>query len=353
MNKITLLCCLLLSLFTWIGCDEINNMPTPNNPTQPLIGTVIDIQEMPNEIQTYITTHFPEQHIVAVFYKEHPPHPQNGNRPQNENDSENQQDHNQPNHDDNHHDEPYNHDDENNHPTTPCGSDTPENTNNGIYQVHLDNGTTLFFDENGNLVYTEQQGGEWWEHDNDQNEIAIAYDQLPESIILYIENNHPNHFIIKAEIEPDGNYEIRLNNGLKLYFDIDGNIIDQENEFALRLSSINMPDSAAIGQTITVTGYIVNESIYPFSGNTLRIVYAIENEMPSSFIDLSPDAQPFDSDIDIAPNDSIPFGFDIEIEPNSFAIGYDIAIIWPDVITSINPVFTNNPAITRGLIINP
>ena len=327
------------------------------------IGEVVYVQDVPAAIQAYINAHFPSQSIAAIYYNEHPPRPANhrpngngwGNKGFHAN-NENEDDHytNQYSNDDDDDDG-----DDNDHTNGgSCGNDgtsgapTPNN-DGGIYQVILADGTVLFFDENGNLVYTEGQGGEWWEQDHDHDEIPIAPNELPDTIVNYIATNYPDHFIIKAEIEPDGSYEICLNGGIKLYFDENGIVLGLENEFALRISSINFPDTVAMGQTVAVSGYIVNEGIYPFTGNTLSVVYAIEDETPSSFLSLDPDAQAFDSDLEIAPGDSIPFNFDVDIEATAFAIGYDIAIIWPDVPTVAYPVFTNNPAMSQEIVVLP
>lgn len=357
--KLIIVISLFLSL-CWIGCNEVSEVDMPSQPTADThmgagMGMTVDINELPAAIQNYIHIHYPEQNIEAIFFNEHPPY--NGH-----NGGEGNGQHRPPNHngytydnndgehgcdDDEYDDDEYDSNDCHNTPP-PIGS-----YDGGIYQVILSDGTTLFFDEGGNLVYIEDTQGEWWEQDQDHDELPIALSDLPDTIITYIETNYPDRFIVKAEWQPNGNYEVRLNGGIKLYFDENGGILNLENEFNLRISSLSFPDSVSIGQTVIMTGYIVNQSLYAFSGNTLRISLAIEDEIPTSLTALPPDAQPFDTDLSIAPSDSIPFTFPINIESALFMPGFDIAVVWPDVPTSINPIFTNNHIESRSVFVLP
>ncbi len=384
----SLLCSLL-----WLGCHETEDLGFPIPPPTPTtgmpIGISINVAELPAAIQTYIATNFPTQSIAAIFYNEHPPHryfrwsapPPGGNHHHGHNGgggNDDWHDHNGSAHDGGggNNDDWHNHNDSTYHDYNGSSNETdtlsnhhgachddsgsgdspalPTSGNNGgIYQVVLSDGMTLFFDENGNLVYIETPQGEWWENDHDHDELPIAISDLPDTIINHVAAYYPDHFIVKAEWQPNEQYEIRLNGGIKLYFDADGIALNLENEYGLRVSSISFPDTVQIGQTVLMTGYIVNESIYPFAGNTLRVGYDIEDEMPDSLLALLPYAQPFDSDLTIAPNDSIAFEFPIDIEAALFAPGFDIAIVWPDVPTSINPVFTNNPVMSKSVWVIP
>ena len=87
------------------------------------------------------------------------------------------------------------------------------------YEVKLDNGMELEFDSNGNLLSSD-----------DDN---VPTSQLPQAIIDYVNNNHPNNTIKEAEIEfEDGQkmYKVELDNDMELYFDMNGNFIKSEQD---------------------------------------------------------------------------------------------------------------------------
>ena len=52
----------------------------------------------------------------------------------------------------------------------------------------------------------------------------IPYDQLPQKIKDYLEENYPGIGLDEAEFE-DGEYELELDNGVELCFDQLGNFI--------------------------------------------------------------------------------------------------------------------------------
>jgi hypothetical protein len=80
------------------------------------------------------------------------------------------------------------------------------------YEVYLDNGFELYFDLNGNFIGFEV----------DERPIPIA--NLPQAILDYVATNYPNQTIVAAEID-DNYYEVTLNNGTELYFDLNGNFL--------------------------------------------------------------------------------------------------------------------------------
>ena len=217
------------------------------------------------------------------------------------------------------------------------GIDEAHQSENVVYKIKLIDDTELYFDANGNILYEETSEGEWWEGD-DNDEIAVAPNSLPANISSYIANNYPNTTIIVAEIESNGNYEIRLNNGLKLYFNHLGVFLYEENEFELVLSSLQFPDTVTIGDTATLSGYIINQSIYPFGTDDIDIVYGVEDEEPADPNAVIADDAINLPDNDIAAGDSIPFSITIPITAARFTPGADITVIWPDVPTAINPI---------------
>lgn len=192
------------------------------------------------------------------------------------------------------------------------GIDEAHQSENGVYEIRLIDDTELYFDANGNILYEETSEGEWWEGD-DNDEIAVAPNSLPANISSYIANNYPNTTIIVAEIESNGNYEIRLNNGLKLYFNHLGVFLYEENEFELVLSSLQFPNTVTIGDTATLSGYIINQSIYPFGPDDIDIVYGVEDEEPADPNAVIADDAINLPDNDIAAGDSIPFSITIPI----------------------------------------
>lgn len=57
---------------------------------------------------------------------------------------------------------------------------------------------------------------------------TIAVEDLPTVITDYIATNYPDAAITKAEQEDDGSYEVYLDNGLEVEFDMDGNFLKEE-----------------------------------------------------------------------------------------------------------------------------
>lgn len=63
--------------------------------------------------------------------------------------------------------------------------------------------------------------------DKDDDDIAVS--DLPQVVRDYIATNYPNNSIIEAEREDDDSYEVTLNNGIELYFDADGKFLSAED----------------------------------------------------------------------------------------------------------------------------
>ncbi|TBW27827.1 PepSY-like domain-containing protein [Gramella sp. KN1008] len=97
--------------------------------------------------------------------------------------------------------------------------------NNGNYEVELDNDIELIFDGNGNFLGQAQD-----ENDDDQGEDEenINPSELPQVILDYIAENYPDNSIIEAE-KDDDEYEVTLNNGVELEFDLEGNFLSEED----------------------------------------------------------------------------------------------------------------------------
>ncbi|MDP4709572.1 MAG: PepSY-like domain-containing protein [Saprospiraceae bacterium] len=85
----------------------------------------------------------------------------------------------------------------------------------GTYEIYLNNGWELYFDQNGNFIRADRDD-DWVDPLN-----------LPEAILLFIQNNYPNATIIRAEFD-EGTYEVLLSNRIELYFDQNGNFLFSE-----------------------------------------------------------------------------------------------------------------------------
>lgn len=90
----------------------------------------------------------------------------------------------------------------------------------GGFEIRLTKGIVLLFDGEGNFLEEKDKGGD---------EDHIAFEDLPQSILDYISANYPDKDFVKAEKEKNG-YEIKLTGGIELYFDEEGNLIKEEVE---------------------------------------------------------------------------------------------------------------------------
>lgn len=106
------------------------------------------------------------------------------------------------------------------------GIDEAERENNGNFEVELNNGVELVFDGDGNFLGIAQDQNE---DEDEHGETDIHPDDLPQAIKDYINLNYPDNFIIEAEIEENGFYEVTLNNGMELEFDETGNFLSAED----------------------------------------------------------------------------------------------------------------------------
>lgn len=96
---------------------------------------------------------------------------------------------------------------------------------NGNYEASLTNETELLFDANGQFI-EEIIEDEMDEDEEDEEEVT----EWPAAIDDYITQNYPDAMIEKVELEDDGSYEVELDNGVEVYFDADGNFLEEEIE---------------------------------------------------------------------------------------------------------------------------
>lgn len=80
------------------------------------------------------------------------------------------------------------------------------------YEVTLSNGVELEFDMNGNWI------------EIDCNNSAVPAALIPANIANMVATSYPNNYIVKIGIK-NQKYEVELNNGVDLVFDINGNFL--------------------------------------------------------------------------------------------------------------------------------
>lgn len=82
------------------------------------------------------------------------------------------------------------------------------------YEVEFVNGNTIDFDKDGEWTDVECKAG------------VVPEGIVPNQIVKYVEENHPNRTITGIERERRGGYKIDLNNGLELEFNKDYRLMD-------------------------------------------------------------------------------------------------------------------------------
>ena len=95
---------------------------------------------------------------------------------------------------------------------------------NNNYEVALNDGTELIFDQQGNFLGIDD------DDDDDFGDEDIAPGDLPADILEFIATHFPGVTIEEAERENNGNYEIELSDDVKLIFDADGNFLGRADD---------------------------------------------------------------------------------------------------------------------------
>jgi len=96
---------------------------------------------------------------------------------------------------------------------------TSEIEDNGNYEVELNSGVELIFDNNGAFLGIDDDGTD------DFGDTDINPADLPQNILDYVLVNYPNNTITEAELENNGNYEIELDDSTVLIFDGNGTFL--------------------------------------------------------------------------------------------------------------------------------
>lgn len=119
------------------------------------------------------------------------------------------------------------------------------------------------------LTFTSCSKDSNTETTNPLNSTAIRADSsirtasLPQAILDYISNNYPDITVKKSEIEDNGNYEVKLNNGVELIFDAEGSFLgidDDDGENNFDDTQLNISELPKILLDFIATNY-PNESI--------------------------------------------------------------------------------------------
>lgn len=100
----------------------------------------------------------------------------------------------------------------------------------------------------------------------------------------------------------------------------------------LTVCSIEFPDTVSIGETATLTGYVVNMDNITYTED-ITVLIDIEDTTPDGILD---DGEINESLIinqnSLAPNDSVFFEKDVLINAQDFGVaGTDLVIVWPQV----------------------
>lgn len=80
------------------------------------------------------------------------------------------------------------------------------------YQVRLNDGTKIGFDDNGNLEWIDGQGH------------AIPAGIVPDPIESYVSSHHPQNSIVEYKVE-HRTLEVELDNHIEIEFDKSGNFV--------------------------------------------------------------------------------------------------------------------------------
>jgi len=85
---------------------------------------------------------------------------------------------------------------------------------------------------------------------------------LPQAVLDYISTNYPDVTVKKSEIEDNGNYEVKLNNGVELIFDAEGAFLGVDDDGGNNFDDthLNISELPQISLDFIATNY-PNESI--------------------------------------------------------------------------------------------
>ena len=116
------------------------------------------------------------------------------------------------------------------------------------YEVELSNDVELYFDQDGNFISEDTDDDE----EDDDDEITISYGELPQTARTMIETHFSGAQAVyvnrSLETDDDGTiFEVKLDNGFELDFDVDGNWTDIEG------NDQQVPDALILSPILTYT----------------------------------------------------------------------------------------------------
>lgn len=115
-----------------------------------------------------------------------------------------------------------------------------ERERNG-FTVELNNGIDLVFDQDQNLIGIDLD-------EDDDDEVRIAYEELPENSRSFIATQFEGAIAITVKKETDDNqvsYDVYLNNGIKIEFDAAGNWVEIESKGDVAIPAAAIPANIA------------------------------------------------------------------------------------------------------------
>lgn len=94
----------------------------------------------------------------------------------------------------------------------------------GKFGVELSNGTVLLFNTDGSFIKEcDGQPGNGPHHHH--CDTTVTFDDLPQAAQDYISANYAGETLDRGCLKNNGNYIVRLSNGVKILFDADGNVL--------------------------------------------------------------------------------------------------------------------------------
>ncbi len=133
------------------------------------------------------------------------------------------------------------------------------------YEVELVNDIELYFDSEGNFIAADYDNND----DDDDDETPINYAELPQSAQSFIATNFPDAMaisIVKDNEEDEDMYEVKLDNGIELNFNRQGQWTEIESNGAVQIPESLIPEQ--------VLSYVQAH----FSGAAVKSIEKEDNE---------------------------------------------------------------------------
>ncbi len=123
------------------------------------------------------------------------------------------------------------------------------------YTVELNNGVDLVFDQEQNFIGIDLD-------EDDDDEVRIAYEELPENSRNFITANFEGATAITVKKETDNrvvSYDVYLDNGVKIEFNQDGNWVEMESKRNQDLPMSILPQNVAEYIAQNYRGFVLTE----------------------------------------------------------------------------------------------